>query len=265
MSADVLPPGGEGEIKVTLDPKGRTKIHKRILVYSNDPERPQFALTLQGTVLVDLIAKPRMVSIPELSPGKSGRTVFSLHRTEGSTADVRSVRVEDEESFSVRRIQTEADAHATYEVRFRGRDTAGTSSTHVIVETSGENTPELSIPVRATAVTNLRYTDHIRFVRKEGRVQPRTVRISARRGDAPRIGKVEDPDGLLEIEVLPSKGSTASLRLTLLAQDAEAVADEAWHPLVVHTDDREQPRLELRYRVEPERPARKRAKLERNK
>jgi hypothetical protein len=249
----VLPPGGEGEIKVTLVPKGiATNILKRIVVFSNDPEQPQFTLTLQGTLLVDLVAKPPVVSIPDLPLRKPGRDVFTLHRTEGSTAEVRSVRVEDEESFSVRRVAAEADALAAYEVRFRGRDTAGTSSTRVIVETTGENTPELFVSVRATAATNLRYTEQVRFMRRSGQVRPRTVRITARDGDAPRITKVEDPDDLLEVEVLPPSGQTANLRLAVLEARTEATAGDAWHPLIVHTNDREQPRLELRYRIDPE-------------
>src|SRR5690606_36951179 len=136
----------------------------RVVVVSNDPEQPQFALTVEATLLVDMIAKPATVSMANLPLGKPGREVFELHRAEGSTAEIRSVRVEDE-SFSVRRIQAEGDAHAAYEVRFPGRDTAGTSSTRVIVETTGENTPELFLPVRASAAANLRYPEQVRFVR----------------------------------------------------------------------------------------------------
>ena len=255
----MLPPGGEGEIKVTLDPKGaKGKIHKRIVVYSNDPEQPQFALTMQGSLLVDMVAQPAMVSLADLPLGKPGSEVFTLHRTEGSTAEIRSVRVEDEESFSVRPVTAEGDAHAAYEVRFRGRPTVGTSSTRVVVETSGDNTPELSIVVRASAAKNLRYAEQIRFFSRDGRPQPYTLRISARDGNAPRVPKLDDPDGLLEIEVLPGDGAVASVRLTPRESEAGTTPDGGWHPLIVHTTDREQPRLELKYRFEPERAKAKR-------
>jgi hypothetical protein len=250
----VLPPGGEGEIKVKLDPKGgHSKIHKQIVVISNDPEQPQFALTVEATLLVDMTAKPAMVSMANLPLGEPGREVFELHRSEGSMAEIRSVKVEDEKSFSVKRIAAEGDAHAAYEVRFRGRDTAGTASTRVHVETTGENTPELFVPVRASAAANLRYPEQVRFVRRNGEIQPRVVRISARDGDAPKLQKFDDPDGLLEVEVLPPSGQIASIRLTLRdeAPQTEAKQDDTWHRLVIHTNDREQPRLELQYRLEP--------------
>jgi hypothetical protein len=257
----VLPPGGEGEIKVKLEPKaGSSKIHKNIVVISNDPEQPRFTLTVEATLLVDMIAKPSVVSMADLPLGEPGRAVFELHRSEGSTAEIRSVKVEDEERFSVRRIDAEGDAHAAYEVRFRGRDAAGTTSTRVLVETTGENTPLLSLPVRASAATNLRYPAQVRFPRRNGRVQPRVVRISARDGDAPKLEKVEDPDGLLDVEVLPPSGQTASIRMTLREAEGEPepeteseTDDEpngGWHPLIIHTNDREQPRLELKYRLD---------------
>jgi hypothetical protein len=250
----VLPPGGEGEIKVNLTPKGgHAKIQKKIVVISNDPEQPQFALTVEATLLVDLTAKPAVVSMANLPLGQPGREVFELHRSEGSTAEIRSVKVEDEKSFSVHRIDAEGDAYAAYEVRFRGRDTAGTASTRINVETTGENTPELFVPVRASAAANLRYPEQVRFLRRNGEIQPRVVRISARDGDAPRLEKFDDPDGLLEVEVLPPNGQSASIRLTLRDQEpqTEAKQDDAWHRLIIHTNDREQPRLELQYRLEP--------------
>ena len=64
----MIPPGGEGEIKVTLRPKGtHTKISKNIVVYSNDPEQPRFTLTMKGTLLVDMIAQPPSVAIFDLA------------------------------------------------------------------------------------------------------------------------------------------------------------------------------------------------------
>jgi len=246
----VLPPGGEGEIKVTLRPKGNhTRISKRIVVHTNDPEQPEFALTMQGTLLIDMVAEPGSLSIPDLKVGKPGRGTFSLQRTEGSKAEIRSVAVEDQQQFSVKQIEAQAGAAATYEVRFRGRDSVGTSTTRVVVKTSGENTPELFVPVQASAALNLRYIDNVRFARKNGAILPRVVRISARHGDAPRIDKVEDADGLLEVEVLEAQGPMASIRLKVLADRVPVDDNARAHPLIVHTSDRDEPRLQLEYRI----------------
>lgn len=249
----MIPPGGEGKIKTTLKPKGNhTAINKRIVVHTNDPEQPQFALTLQGTLLVDAVASPANVFIRDLKVGKPGSATFAVDITEGSTAKITSVKVEDEENFSIKKVEADNDSDANYEVRFKGRDEVGASKTKVIIETSGENTPKLVIPVRASAELNLRYTKQVQFRRKDGKVQSRVLRISARHTDAPKIKKIVDPDGLLEWEVLDPQGPMANVRLKVLEDKLPADDGEKRHDLFVHTSDRDQPKLELKYRILPE-------------
>jgi hypothetical protein len=246
----VIPPGGEGEIKVTLRPKGgHTEITKNVVVLSNDPEQPRFSLTMKGTLLIDMVAQPPMVSIVNLAPGEPGTNSFSVQRSPGSTATVKSVRLADTEHFSIREIDTEAESLATYEVRFAGREDVGTSSTSVVVETTGEHTPQLNIPVRATAAYNLIYAKRVVLVRgADGRFE-RNIRISTRRGDAPEIGKIEDPDGLLDIEVLESAGPSVDIRVRVPDGDTVKIDDKAVHELRVHTNDPDEPKLELTYEL----------------
>jgi hypothetical protein len=246
----VIPPGGEGKIKVTLRPKGQhTEITKNIIVLSNDPEQPRFTLTMKGSLLVDVIAEPVTLMLRDLAPGKPGTESFSLLLTEGSTATVESIRIEDTELFSIREIETAPGALATYEVGFEGRKEVGASTTSIIVATTGENTPELKIPVHATVAFNLRYPKRFGFTRRDGKPLEQTVRITTRRGDAPKLGKVEDPDGLLDIEVLEPEGPTTSIRVRVREDEPTKQDDGAPHRLIVHTDDPDEPRLELEYRV----------------
>lgn len=247
----MLPPGGEGKIKVTLHPKGtQTNIEKRIVVHTNDPEQPQFPLIMRGKLLVDVVAQPPFVHIRDLAVGKPGTGTFELTLTGESKAEIESVSLEDEEQFSLKKIDVDSDADLAYEVRFRGTEKIGTTTTRVVVKTTGENTPELFVPVRANTAKNLRYLNKVRFVRRKGKLQERTYRISARHGDAPKIEKVRDPDGLLDIEVLESEGAMASIRLAV-KEDAAAKDDGAKHPLVILTSDREEPRIEIEYEVLP--------------
>jgi hypothetical protein len=246
----VIPPGGEGEIKVTLRPKGQhTEISKNIIVLSNDPEQPRFTLTMKGSLLVDVIAEPVKLMLRDLAPGEPGTETLSLLRTEGSTATVESIRIEDTDRFSIRELETEPGALATYEVRFAGRKEVGASTTSIIVATTGESTPELKIPVHASVAFNLRYPKRFGFTRRDGRPLEQTVRITTRRGDAPKLGKVEDPDGLLDIEVLEPEGPTTSIRVRVREDEPTEQDEGVPHTLIVHTDDPDEPRLEIEYRV----------------
>jgi len=251
----VIPPGGEGEIKVTLTPKGNaTEISKKIVVETNDPEEPRFTLTMQGKLVFDLTADPTIVAIRDLPLNTPGTGTFALKLAEGTSAKIESVTIVDPDKFEVRRIDGTADGNGTYEVRYRGRDTIGTDSTRVVVKTTGENTPELFVAVQASAALNLRYANKVRFSYREGVLQERVLRITARQGDAPKIKKVEDPDGLLDIEVLEAEGSMASVRLVVKEDKLGALGPEAragMHPLIVHTSDKQEPKLELQYSVAP--------------
>jgi hypothetical protein len=248
----VLPPGGEGKIKVTLHPKGtQTNIEKRIMVHTNDPEQAQFPLIMRGKLLIDVVAQPPFVHIRDLAVGKGGTGTFELSIAENSKAEIQSVELEDPEQFSLKKIDVQSDADVAYEVRFRGTKKVGTTTTRVVVKTTGENTPELFVPIRANTALNLRYLKKVRFARKNGKVQERTYRISARHGDAPKIKKVKDPDGLLEIEVLEPDGAMASIRLKVREDRLSEADGGGKHPLTIITNDRQEPRLEIEYTVLP--------------
>lgn len=249
----MIPPGGEGEIKVTLTPKGNhPEISKRIVVESNDPEQPRFTLTMQGTLVFDVTAEPSIVAMRDLGLNTPGTGTFALKLAEGTTAKIVSVTVMDPDKFAVRKLEGAADGNATYEVKYLGRDTVGNDATRVVVKTTGENTPELFVAVQASAALNLRYVNKLRFAYREGVLQERVLRISARQGDAPKLGKIEDPDGLLDSEVLEPEGPMASLRLTVRQDKLQALTPEArtgMHKLIVHTSDEQEPRIEIEYSV----------------
>jgi hypothetical protein len=251
----VIPPGGEGKIKVTLHPKGKaTQITKRVVVHTDDPEQPQFALTMSGRLLVDVIAKPTSIKIDNLDANESGSATFKLDLGEGSDAKIESVEIDDTKNFALRRTDEDGSFPATYEVVFHGRDSVGNSPARIKVLTTGKNTPELLIPVRAIVAKNLRYIRSLRFARKEGVLQEREIHISARRGDAPKIGKVEDPDGLVEFEVQEARGALVSIKVKVIEERWNALDDKAKklnHRLIVHTDDAEEPEIVFRYRVAP--------------
>ena len=243
----MVPPGGECEIKVTLHPKGgHTEIEKKVLVFTNDPEQPQFALTLKGRLLIDMEAVPPSVQMLNLAPDEPGVASVSVQRSKGSAATVESVRIEDTKRFSIREIETGPSALATYEVRFVGGK-VGTTATNVIVETTGEHTPRLTIPVRASAVFNLIYPKRVTLTRSASGSFEQNLRISTRRGDPPKIKKVEDPDGLLDIEILEPNGPAVDIRLRVRDQETAKVEDRATHKLWVHTNDPDEPKIQLTY------------------
>jgi hypothetical protein len=257
LTADVIPPGGEGEIKVTLHPKPtQLTIDKQVVVQSNDPEQPNFSLTMRGSLLVDMSATPSNVVLREIELGKPATTTFTLSPTAGSAARVQSVTLEDTEQFSLRKLDSQPDGTESWEVGFRGSATPTNVSTRITVTTDGENTPTIVIPVNASVVSNLRFVDKIRFSHdKDGVLQERVFRISSRHGDdPPKIKKIEDPDGWLEIEMLEPQGPMANIRMVVKPDKLEGLTPAertVAHHLFIYTNDKQMPKLDIEYRVAP--------------
>ncbi|MCA9682822.1 MAG: hypothetical protein KC431_07470 [Myxococcales bacterium] len=251
----MIPPGGEGEIKVTLTPKnGQESIIKHINVLSDDPAQPRFTLTMQGKMRVDLRALPANIQIRDLQPGAEGKARFEVHITDPRLTEIISVEVEDKKNFAIEPLPgtDETGIKHFYELRFFGQKEIGSIGSRVEIATTSPDTPQLFIPIRATVASNLRYAKRVQFVRRNGKIQQRPIRISTRDGKDPEIGKVEDPDGLLKLSVgKPDRGAVviaASVDEEKLAGLDEA-AQRALHELVVHTGDPDEPELHITYAV----------------
>lgn len=246
----MLPPGGEGEVKVTLTPKGNHQdILKRIVVVSNDPKQPRFTLTMKGKLLVDVRAEPGNLNLPDIKPGEPAALRFALRITDPATTTIESIEVEDQDNFTIHPLPAEAGV-ANYELRFRGSKTIGNFGTRVEVRTTGPHTPELNIPVRAAVASNLRYAKRMHFPLRDDAFLARQIRVSTRDGTAPQIKKVEDPAKLLVLEIRePVDGSvTIDARVDQAAYQA---LDEAQRKqprtLTIHTNDPDEPRVEITY------------------
>lgn len=245
----MIPPGGEGEIKVTLTAKAGTHadIHKQIMVVSDDPETPEFALTMKGELFLDVSADPTFLTMRDVRVGKTASAPFTLTITEPDKTEITEVVLEDDTHFELRHVEG-----LTYEVHFRGSPTVGSYATRVEATTTAESMPEVQIPVRAFVVSNLRYGKHLRFMHKDGVIPMRRIRISARQGDAPKIAKIKDPLGLLDVKIGEPAGPHVDIEATVDMEKFAELSDHqqrSGHPLLVFTNDPDEPKIEITYMV----------------
>lgn len=224
---------------------------KRITVISDDPDTPRFALTMKGKLVLDVKATPPNLIFRDVGPKQSASLTFELELRDPKAHAIESVIVEDEELFSIERLSPAGENPARYELSYAGRKTVGRDRSTVRVETSSPDLPELTLPVTATVSSDLRYSKRVHFMRKNGVLLGQTIRITNRKGDAPKIEKVEDPDGLLELEILPAKGAQAQIEAHVNEDELAKLEDapRARHELIVHTDHEVESRIELEYMI----------------
>jgi hypothetical protein len=248
----VIPPGGEAEIEVTLTPKGtRPEIEKRIVVLSDDPENSRFTLTMKGELVVDVRANPSTVNFRDVRTGEKGSKELELKIRKPDETKLSSVVVEDKDYYRLEELEGSKPEERRYVLHFKGSKKVGSFTTRILVESNSEESP-LRIPVRARVVSNLRYTKRMSFVQKDGTYNKRLIRFTARDGVAPKLRKIVDPDGLLVLEKLDPKDGRISIKAQVDEKKLAKLDDEARaaaHYLYVHTNDPDEPKVELIYTI----------------
>ncbi|MCR4343180.1 MAG: DUF1573 domain-containing protein [Candidatus Scalindua sp.] len=83
VTADTIPPGGAGEIKATFSSDSISgNINKSITVASNDPDTPNYRLTIFGEIIKDLIINPEHIDFGSVFVGeKTSKTVSIKSQT----------------------------------------------------------------------------------------------------------------------------------------------------------------------------------------
>ena len=245
----MIPPGGEGKIKAKLRTAGRSgRVKKSILVTSNDPKNPRLRLTLEGEVLVDVRAEPRHLNLGQIAKGAESEVDLALIVTEPEKVEIDQVSIEDER-FEIRGTGSPTAGRSEYEVKFAGSDEIGRVATYVVVKYSGSDVDEVKVPIRANVVGDLHYTRSMYFNKREDGFPERTATFSSRSGKKVVIKKVEDPAGKLEVELSRGRDPKQAVITARIKDDDERYPRPERHELKVHTNDPDQPVVELRYTI----------------
>lgn len=244
----MIPPGGEGEIKAVLSTKGRNgQIQKQISVNSDDPNTPRLVLTLKGEIVVDVTFDPGFLSFDRVGKNEKASKEFSLHVNEPDKIKVSSVAIGNED-FDIERISGSADGDAKYKVTFKGSDKIGSIATSVQFGITGSDAVKAELPIRIAVMSNLEYRKGIYFRKTEGVFKPQEITFRSRSGKPIEIKGVEDPDRLLKLKVVKSKGIEASISAEVIETTVREERSSG-HKLLVKTNDPDEPVAEIVYSV----------------
>jgi len=249
VSNDVIPPGGEGEIKASLKTAGRSgPIKKRITVTSDDPATPRLVLTLEGEIVVDVETKPRRVSYGQLGKGEKGTQEFAIEVREPDKVKITKVAIDDDR-FNLKRKDGDSAGNATYELEFLGTDELGRVNATVVVEFSGSDVSKIDLPVRASVVGDLVYRRSVNFFKKDGKFDEKEFVIGSRSNRKVKILGLEDPDKHLKLEIINKKGKEGAWIKAGLT-NPEASFDKVQRgKIIIKTDDPSEPVIEMRYSI----------------
>jgi len=247
---NVIPPGEKGGIKVIFNSRGYSgTITKTVYVHSNDPEEERVALVMKGSVIVDLIVKPRALHFGDVPVGESRtRKVYIVPQ--------------HLETLQIGSIQTSADfiqvSTADYvemgkkgvelDVTLLANAPGPTISENIRVSTNSKMEPVVQIAVNARRYEPITLDPHtIEFQLRPGQSKKYAISVFKAQRKGFRITKVEDDLADIEASIVFVSEEEGTQKYEIeLRVDAKATPGARTGVLTVHTNEPGQRRLEMR-------------------
>jgi len=220
ISADVAPPGQEGTISATFDTTHFSgEKAKGITVYSNDPQQPVTALTLQGEITVEVAADPAQLYVGRVHRGDE--IIISVDVFYDADKPIEITKVENSHpSVSVQPedLTKEGKKGKKLLVTLKKDAPLGRLNDQITVTTTSQKKPQIEIPVFGSIEGDMVVLPpQVSFgVVRTG--ESKTLELSIKnRGTKPvQVLRVENSSPAIVAEVTPVKQGE-EYRLTLRA------------------------------------------------
>jgi len=247
LSEKVIPPNGEGEVKVTYN-SGRRKGQqsKTVYVHSNDPEQPKLALKVKGQVKEAVVCSPTRLEFGKVVQGESSAKQVTVTPGEGEKAKVKSVEVTSE-YLSADFSETTAGDTKGYviDVTLSPDAPRGRLSSQLKIETDNEHAPIVTVSVMATVTGEIVTTpDRLSLILQAGEENKSSVvSVNKMRGGPFTISKVEcDVEHVTTDLQTVEKGKRYKVQVN---GDPHAPICRANGTITIHTDDRNDPTIDI--------------------
>lgn len=225
-------PGSETKISTRLSLVGRQgQQHKAITVESNDPERPQYILTLKGVAGSAIDVQPPRLTQIQVPVGTQPTGVVQVVGVAGTPFKILSVEAStDRISASVETVE-EGRSYRVLASPSKPLEPGQTEST-LIIHTDHPQRPTMEVPVVFIVPSDVMVAPR-ELIFPAPSSEPVIRYIIVRTGDkqAFQITKVETPDPAITTEVSPFGANGYRIQLSNLKP--EAVLDQ--RVIRVHT------------------------------
>jgi hypothetical protein len=210
-------------------------------------------LSLEGEVVSDVTIKPKRIRFRDLKKSEKAFREVSITLRNPDKVKISSVTIENND-FEVLHKSSDPKKGAQYEVVFHGSAKLGIISTTMRIFVQGLEKPYRDIPVEAHISGNLRYSKKMFFFNKSEVFPSKKIVISTRDGAPVTIKKVDDPDKLLKLKIEKNSEPTVHIQAQV-AKPSIKYDSKAEHKLIIQTSDKDEPTVEIAYRIGGGRPS----------
>jgi hypothetical protein len=146
VSAADIPPGGEGKIKVKVSTRGRKgNLQKTVVVQSNDPKQPRYALKIKGIVEVIAAFEPDRLNLKNIAKGETVTRTVKISGREADKLKITELVSSKPEELTAELVTEEGKPAA--KITFKAGDKAGRLSARVTGKTNLKNPKEIFLYV----------------------------------------------------------------------------------------------------------------------
>lgn len=242
VSANEIPPGGEGRIEVAVNTQGRRgALDKSVVVASNDPKNPRLTLKVVGRVEVIAGFSPPYLNLGRMLKGSKRTEVVKVEAKEPGKVRLTEVSAGDP------RVQARIieGAEPAVEVTVSAGDQEGPLATTVTAKTNLDSPRQIVLRLNGLVSGDLGVEPPRVFFRdfEEGKSQTMDLRVTALTGQPFRVLGVEDAQRAVRGDA-KQDGAAWVVVLSLLRKP-----DTEEGTLRIRTDRKDQPILEVPYRV----------------
>lgn len=196
-----IAPGKEVQLETRLSMQGRAggKQHKTITVYSNDPKKPQLALSLSGEIKRDVELQPDRIFFRQISGEPLAPQTSMVLSTTGKPFHLTSV--ETNEANFCRVTWRAVEEGRRYEIKLEPHEEAITGKTlsgNVVIHTDQPKFAAVRLSVIAYVQQEVTISPNVLFIspaQNEPETRKRQLLIHSHANKPIEVVRVEKPEG----------------------------------------------------------------------
>ena len=145
LTYKTVPPGKTGEIKATFNSGSYNgKVKKSITVISNDPDSPEYKLTISGEIVEDISITPRNVNFGSIYLGKRANETVTIKSEAGTGFKIKEIKP----SKPIVDVSLKEEKNEEYVINISLKDDLeiGRFSGAIQLETDSPKQPKVNIP-----------------------------------------------------------------------------------------------------------------------
>ncbi len=208
----VVPPGGEGSIKVTFSTRGYSgKRSKSVTVKTNDPDENNIRLTVSANVIVDFEFKPNRVYFGRLNAPERTEKVLEVHAKDPENLKIESIE-SSSEHIKAELITDESGEKKKFSLKVILLDSVpvGRINENITVKTNVESQKVVKIPIYGEVMGDIvAEPERINFgdYSKETMYE-RTFTLKSKKGKPFKVLEAESSDPRVKVDYEKIEGQS---------------------------------------------------------